>query len=87
MYNTNFVVRYRDIQNELINNLHRMEMKKQAKEKEKELELTSSIEDLIFSNVFLRYVPYGDGDQEKDPESVEDAAKEIVKMLKDKKII
>ena len=39
MYNTNFVVRYRDIQNELINNLHRMEMKKQAKELEKELEL------------------------------------------------
>ena len=41
MYNTNFVVRYRDIENELISNLHRIEIKKQAKEleleKEKEL--------------------------------------------------
>ena len=30
MYNTNFVVRYRDIEYELISNLHRMELKKQA---------------------------------------------------------
>jgi hypothetical protein len=41
MYNTNFVVRYRDIENELISNLHRIEIKKQAKElaleKEKEV--------------------------------------------------
>ena len=39
MYNTNFVVRYRDIENELIKNLHRIELKKQAKELEKELQL------------------------------------------------
>jgi hypothetical protein len=41
MYNTNFIVRYRDIENELISNLHRIEIKKQAKElaleKEKEV--------------------------------------------------
>ena len=30
MYNTNFVVKYRDIEYELISNLHRMELKKQV---------------------------------------------------------
>lgn len=46
MYNTNFVVRYRDIENELISNLHRIEIKKQAKELalEKEKEIKAIVE-------------------------------------------
>jgi len=44
MYNTNFVVRYRDIENELISNLHRIEIKKQAKELALEKELKALAE-------------------------------------------
>lgn len=45
------------------------------------------IEDIIQNEVYLRDVPYGGGDSEKDPKSVKEAAIEIVKMLKDKGII
>lgn len=45
--------------------------------------LTNLISDIISDEVYLRYVPYSmrDGDMEKDPESVRDAATMIVKML------
>jgi hypothetical protein len=49
-----------------------------------EQELFNKIRDIISGEVFLRDVPYSfnEGEQEKDPDSVDDAAKEIVKMLK-----
>ncbi len=49
--------------------------------------LTSQIEEIISSEVYLRDVKYGDGDMEKDPESVKDASVEIVKLLKSKGLI
>ena len=52
-----------------------------------ESDLSSQIEDIISSEVYLRDVKYGDGDMEKDPESVKDASVEIVKLLKSKGLI
>jgi glycerol-3-phosphate O-acyltransferase len=54
-----------------------------------EEELINQIEDIISNEVYLRNVPYSmqDGAQEKDPDSITDAAKEIVKMLKEKGLI
>ena len=49
--------------------------------------LTSQIEEIISSEVYLRDVKYGDGDMEKDPESVKDVSVEIVKLLKSKGLI
>lgn len=52
-------------------------------------DLLSMIEDHIFSEVYLRDVPYSmqEGAQELDPDSVKDAANAIVKMLKEKGLI
>lgn len=46
-------------------------------------DLAYRIADIIQNEVYLRDVPYSmqDGDQELDPESVEDAAKKIAQML------
>ncbi len=46
-----------------------------------EQELINMIEDIISGEVYLRDVPYSmqDGDMEKDPDSITNAAKEIVK--------
>ena len=52
-----------------------------------ESNLTSQIEEIISSEVYLRYVKYGDGDMEKDPETVKDASVEIVKLLKSKGLL
>lgn len=52
-----------------------------------EINFTSQIEEIISSEVYLRYVKYGDGDMEKDPESVKDASVEIVKLLKSKGLL
>jgi hypothetical protein len=54
-----------------------------------EQELINMIEDIIGSEVYLRDVPYSmqDGDMEKDPDSVTDAAKAIVNMLKERGLI
>jgi len=54
-----------------------------------EQELINMIEDIISSEVYLRDVPYSmqDGDMEKDPNSVTDAAKAIVNMLKERGLI
>ena len=52
-----------------------------------ESNLTSQIEEIISSEVYLRDVKYGDGDMEKDPESVKDASVEIVKLLKSKGLL
>lgn len=54
-----------------------------------EQELINSIEDIISSEVYLRDVPYSmqDGDMEKDPDSITDAAKAIVNMLKERGLI
>jgi hypothetical protein len=54
-----------------------------------EQELINMIEDIIGSEVYLRDVPYSmqDGDMEKDPDSVTDAAKTIVNMLKERGLI
>jgi len=52
---------------------------------ELEKELVSRIEDLIQENVYIRDVPYSleDGAKETDPDSISDAAKAIVKLLKE----
>jgi hypothetical protein len=52
-------------------------------------DLQNEIEDIISSEVYLRDVPYSlqDGDMEKDPDSVTDAAKAIVNMLKERGLI
>lgn len=52
-------------------------------------DLLSMIENHIFSEVYLRDVPYSmqEGAQELDPDSVKDAANAIVKMLKEKGLI
>lgn len=54
-----------------------------------EQELINMIEDIISSEVYLRDVPYSmkDGDVEKDPDSVTNAAKAIVNMLKERGLI
>lgn len=54
-----------------------------------EQELINMIEDIISSEVYLRDVPYSmeDGAMEKDPDSVTDAAKAIVNMLKERGLI
>ena len=54
-----------------------------------EQELINMIEDIIGNEVYLRDVPYSmqDGDMEKDPDSVTDAAKAIVNMLKERGLI
>jgi hypothetical protein len=54
-----------------------------------EQELINMIADIIGSEVYLRDVPYSmqDGDMEKDPDSVTDAAKAIVNMLKERGLI
>ncbi len=54
-----------------------------------EQELINMIEYIIGSEVYLRDVPYSmqDGDMEKDPDSVTDAAKAIVNMLKERGLI
>lgn len=49
--------------------------------------LTSQIEEIISSEVYLRDVKYGDGDMEKDPKSIKDASVEIVKLLKSKGVL
>lgn len=47
--------------------------------------LTSTIEDIIENEVYLRDVPYkgpfSDGEMETDPDSIRNAATKIVKML------
>lgn len=48
--------------------------------------ITDLIEDIIYDEVNLRMVAYGDGDMEKDPDSVRRAAEEIVKFLRRKGI-
>jgi hypothetical protein len=47
------------------------------------------LENELKSEVYLRDVPYSmqDGDMEKDPDSVTDAAKAIVNMLKERGLI
>ncbi len=54
-----------------------------------EQELINMIEDIISSEVYLRDVPYSmqDGDMEKDPDSITDAAKAIVNMLKERGLL
>jgi len=46
-------------------------------------ELIDAIKTIISNEVYLRDVPYSmqEGDMEKDPDSIDSAAKEIVKML------
>jgi hypothetical protein len=44
-------------------------------------DLIYNIVDIITNEVYLRDVKYGDGDQELDPTSVNEAAKKIVQML------
>jgi len=43
--------------------------------------LTFWIAEIISNEVYLRDVPYTDGDMETDPDSIRDAATKIVKML------
>ena len=52
-----------------------------------EQELINSIEHIIDNEVYLRDVRWGDGDMEMDPDTITDAAKAIVRMLKEKGII
>ncbi len=54
-----------------------------------ESDLSSQIEDIISSEVYLRDVPFSmqDGDMEKDPDSIKDASVEIIKLLKSKGLI
>ena len=47
-------------------------------------DLIYNIVDIITNEVYLRDVKYGDGDQELDPTSVNEAAKKIVQMLRNK---
>jgi hypothetical protein len=51
--------------------------------------LEFAIAEIISNEVYLRDVPYSleDGAQEKDPDSVMDAAREIVKYLRDAGLI
>ena len=60
-----------------------------VRDSKNEQELINMIEDIIGSEVYLRDVPYSmqDGDMEKDPDSVTDAAKTIVNMLKERGLI
>lgn len=44
-------------------------------------DLAYKIADIIQNEVYLRDVKYGDGDQELDPDSINEAAKKIAQML------
>ena len=54
-----------------------------------EQDLIFKIEEIIGYEVHLRDVPYSmqEGDMEKDPDSVKDAARAIVNMLKERGLI
>jgi hypothetical protein len=67
----------------------RMQKLADVSDSKNEQELINMIEDIIGSEVYLRDVPYSmqDGDMEKDPDSVTDAAKAIVNMLKERGLI
>lgn len=52
-----------------------------------EEKLIFDIEEIISTEVQLREIRYGNGDMETDPDSITDAAKEIVNMLKKKGLI
>lgn len=54
---------------------------------ENEQELIYHIGDLIHSEVFLQHIPYSDGQMAMDPDSVTNAAIEIVRMLKERELI
>lgn len=55
----------------------------------KESDLEYKIRDIIEGELFLRDVPYSrvDGDKEVDPESLDEAAKRVVKFLKKEGLI
>lgn len=55
---------------------------------ENEQELISMIEDIISSEVYIREVPYSmQPHMETDPDSITDAAKKIISMLKGRGVI
>lgn len=56
-------------------------------EESKEESLENKIRDIIQFGVEIRDVPYGDGDTELDPSSMDDTSKEIIKLLKKEGLI
>lgn len=75
-----------EIKDEILNNWHKIINAGFTLDVLNQEQIQSKIEDHIFNNIILRDVPYSmqDGAMEIDTDSVEDAARAIVKMLGNK---
>jgi hypothetical protein len=79
MYNTDFVVRYHEIENELIMNLHRKFMKKQEEEERIEREEKSAASKAAAAKVVAAVVAILNFEKEKELEKEKEKEKELEK--------
>jgi hypothetical protein len=81
MYNTDFVVRYHEIENELIINLHRKFMKKQEEEEREDKLATARA---AASKVVAAVVAIANLEKEKEKEREKEKEKELIVPVKKK---
>jgi hypothetical protein len=84
MYNTDFVVRYHEIENELIMNLHRKFMKKQEEEERIEREEKSAASKAAAAKVVAAVVAILNFEKEKEKEKEKELEKEQIIPVKNK---
>lgn len=84
MYNTDFVVRYHEIENELIMNLHRKFMKKQEEEERIEREEKSAASKAAAAKVVAAVVAILNFEKEKELEKEKEKEKEQIIPVKNK---